>query len=738
MGSSKERVSNHMNLHFSEKSDPETISNGHHEVPRIGTADQRWSSNFSSELTANLTFWRYWTAIRRHAWRIAIFVAVTLFCTGVILLRIPKQYEGTAVIRLDPSLQVDVVGNSTSSANQSNMGVILATDANEIVSPAVVTPAILEMGLWQASTDGSSTEVPSWFLDKIRGGINVTPVRGTDLLDVTYRCTSPTQAAAMANALAEQFIEHEYETRNSALVSLSQYMREQIKELGERMKQSQLSLDAFERENNIVNPDNISSLLNQQLSSLQQELGQEQSRQRDLQANLMLAKEGDLDALLVSDRGSALIPVLQAQQQAQLEFDALSSQYGPGNYLYRQGQRKLAHIEDAVREQRQHVVAQIEAQAKAQALQAGLTAQKLADVKAELNEFNSKGVQFQILKHQSDTDKTIYDDLLKNVDAADVAAGYHSTALRIVDPARPNPAPVYPRVQLTLMFALLLAGALGIVGAVTVDEMDRTLRDPKMVSSTLGVELLGSLPEVQNDKELKSLLAQSGLQQDQDSDRAIFAESLLGIRSTLLLGVADGPLRVLAVISSRPEEGKTTIATNLAVALATLGKRTVLVDGDLRRPQVHRALDVSNRLGLSSVLQDQAKLDEVLFPGPTSRLSILPAGPPSPSARELIAGRIGVVVEELKSQFDIVVMDTPPMLGFADGLSVATVADASLLVIRAGKTHRDYVQLVIDHLRQVRAPVAGVVLNGVTSEMSHQYYYYGYHYYSQNNGDHDA
>lgn len=150
---------------------------------------------------------------------------------------------------------------------------------------------------------------------------------------------------------------------------------------------------------------------------------------------------------------------------------------------------------------------------------------------------------------------------------------------------------------------------------------------------------------------------------------------------------------------------------------------------------------MSNRLGLSSVLLDQASLSEALLPARSDRLSLLAAGPPSANAREQLASRIGIVVEELKTQFDVVVIDTPPMLGFADGMSVATVTDASLLVVRAGRTPREYVQSVIDQLRQVRAPLAGVVLNGVTPEMSHHYYYYreGYHAYnSSNNGDGDV
>jgi polysaccharide biosynthesis transport protein len=728
-----------MSLYVADKTDSVVPSNGQPALPTKAVADQGGPSSFSTEPGFNLTLLQYWVAVRRHAWHIAIFVAATVLCTGIILLRLPKQYESTAVIRIDPSMPVNVVGNQVGNSGGVDMGALLATDEKEIVSPAVVTPAVLKLGLWKPQDGDSSATVSSAVVAKIAGGIKVSQVRGTYLLDVSYRSTSPSQAAAMANALAEQFIEHEYETRNSALLNLTQYMREQIKELGQRMKESQLALNAFETDNNIINPDNISSQLTQQLSSLQQELGQEQAEQRSLEANLALAKEGNVDALLVSDRGSALAPLLQAQQQAEMEFAALASKYGPGNYLYQQQQRKLARIRDSIQNAQQHVAAQIEAQAKSEAVQVNLTARQFAEVKAQINEFNRKGVQFEILKHKADSDKGLYDDLLKQVDAADVTAGYHSTAMRIVDAASPNPVPVYPRVKLSLLLAFLLAGTMGVVGAVAVSGMDRTLRDPKAISPILGINLLGSLPQVHDEKELKSLMVP--LVPEEDLMQGPFAESVLRIRSTLLLGASGGPVRSVAVVSSQPGEGKTTIAANVAAAMAALGKRTVVVDGDLRRPQLHRVLGLSNRLGLSSVLQSQSILQEALLPGPTERLSILPAGPTSANARELIAGRISALVEELKAQFDIVVIDTPPILGFADGLNIATAADTSLLVVRAGRTPREYVQLLIDQLRHVRADLAGIVLNGVTAEMSRHYYYYhdGYgSYYSHKNGDRDV
>lgn len=727
-----------MNHYTPDELNPRTPSNGQPKVRRPEDTAATRASNLPTGTSLNLTLRRYWAAVQSHWWHIAIFVIITVAVTGFILLRIPKEYKGTATIRIDPSVPVNVVGNQNGNSGGFTIGPQLATDMKEIVSPAVVTPAILNLSLWKPTANGS-TGVPASLIGRVMGGISVNQVRGTYLLDVSYRCKSPSRAAAVANALAEQFIAHEYETRDNALLSLSQYMRKQIKELGRRMEKSQLSLDEFERSNNISNPEDTSGLLTKQLSFLEQELGQEQAQQRSLDANLALVKEGSLDALLVSDRGKALIPFIQAQQQAKLEFDALASKYGPGNYLYQQEKRKLARINHTVQKEEDHVAAQIKVQAKTEAVEVHLTTQKLAEVQAQLDQLNRETVQYQILKHKATSNQNIYDDLLQRVDAADVSAGYHSTALRIINPAKPDPVPVYPRIKLTLMLAALLAGFLGVVGAVAMGEMDRTIRDPGSVQGTLGVELLGFLPETQNDEQLKSLITA----EDEYSSigRNAFAESMLGIRSTLLLGDPDSPVRTAAVISCQPKEGKTTVAMNLAASFAALGKRTVLVDSDLLQPRVHRMLDVSNRVGLSSILQKQANLHETLRPGPINGLSVLPAGPPSVRARELLASQIDRVVNDLKSQFDIVVLDTPPVLGFADTLNVAAAVDALLLVVRAGKTPQEYVQVALEQLRQVRAPVAGIVLNGVKSQAGPYYHWYSddhYREYATVNSNHNS
>jgi capsular exopolysaccharide synthesis family protein len=220
-----------------------------------------------------------------------------------------------------------------------------------------------------------------------------------------------------------------------------------------------------------------------------------------------------------------------------------------------------------------------------------------------------------------------------------------------------------------------------------------------------------------------------------DHALAGYDEAIRTLRNSILLADFDRRLRSILVTSASPGEGKSTIAAHLAVAHAEQGHRTLLIDGDLRRPSVHRRFDVASALGLSSVLVAELPWHAavVRLPGLTG-LDILPAGPPSRRAADLIGRGLQQLLEEASAQYDLVILDAPPLLGFAEPLQMATVVDGVVVVTRAGETSRKAVASVIATLNRLRAPVVGVVLNEVHKEMSDSYYYYGHYgkYYKPN------
>ena len=207
-----------------------------------------------------------------------------------------------------------------------------------------------------------------------------------------------------------------------------------------------------------------------------------------------------------------------------------------------------------------------------------------------------------------------------------------------------------------------------------------------------------------------------------------FHESVRTLRNSILLANFDRRYRSLLVTSAAPGEGKTTTAANLAAAHAEQGKRTLLIDGDLRRPSVHRSFNLPSVIGLSNVLMGEIPWREARVPlEALEGLDILPAGPPSRRAAELIERGLTELLEEASSEYDLVILDAPPLLGFAEPLQMATAADGVLVVARAGQTSRKAVASVLATLHRLRAKVVGIVLNEVHKELSDSYHYYGYY-----------
>jgi capsular exopolysaccharide synthesis family protein len=268
--------------------------------------------------------------------------------------------------------------------------------------------------------------------------------------------------------------------------------------------------------------------------------------------------------------------------------------------------------------------------------------------------------------------------------------------------------------------------------AILSDLVDHTLRDPEQVMRTLSTVVLGSLPVVKKWRGRTS--APTGgsemihLGQAPEQDTGSYDEAIRTLRNSILLTDFDRRLHSLLITSASPAEGKSTIAVRLAVAHASQRHKTLLIDGDLRRPSVHRKLSIGATVGLSDVLvSDKAWKDAVVSLEQYPHLDVLTAGPISRRSSELLEKRLLQILEEASLVYDLVILDGPPMLGFAEPLHMATAVDGVLLVGRAGQTSRKSIRSVLTILTRLRANVLGLVLNEVNKEMSDSYYYYGHY-----------
>jgi capsular exopolysaccharide synthesis family protein len=359
----------------------------------------------------------------------------------------------------------------------------------------------------------------------------------------------------------------------------------------------------------------------------------------------------------------------------------------------------------------------------------------VADAKADFDSVNARSFDYQALKREAEGDRTLYEQLVRRIKEAGINAGFQSNAVRIADPARPPLKPVYPNTLLNVLLALLFASLAAVGAAIASDMLDKTVRDPEQVARTLHTEVIGSLPLLKQRPAAALRALVDSAAPDAEADFSGFNESVRTLRNSILLANFERRYRSLMVTSAAPGEGKTITAANLAAVHAGQGKRTLLIDGDLRRPSIHRNFNVPSVVGLFNVLMGEIPWrDALLTVEEIPNLSILPAGPPTRRASDLIGRSLSELIEEASGEFDLVVLDAPPLLGFAEPLQMATAVDGVVVVARAGQTTRKAVGSVLTLLARLRVKVVGVVLNEVHKELSDSYYYYGHYrsYYHAN------
>ena len=360
----------------------------------------------------------------------------------------------------------------------------------------------------------------------------------------------------------------------------------------------------------------------------------------------------------------------------------------------------------------------------------------VTETKAEFDNLNARSFQYESLKREADADKRLYEELTTKIKEAEINAGFQNSAIRIADTARPAIKAVFPNIKVNLALAFLFSLLLGVSAALVADVLDRTVRDPEQVMRTLNTQVVGSLPVV---KEIRAINGSALITAKPKGESGItgYDEAVSTLRNSILLADYDRRLRTMNITSASPSEGKSTIATNLAIAHAQQGHKTLLIDGDLRRPSVHRRLDLPSTAGLSDLLTDtQIPWQEVLIHvEAVPNLDVLLAGPASRRACDMIGMGLAEILEEARKDYDLIILDSPPLLGFPEPLQMSALVDGVLLVARSGQTNRKALGSAIGTLTRLRANVLGIVMNEVRADTSDTYYYHYYHpkYYSNYN-----
>lgn len=692
----------------------------------------------------------YLWIIRRQLWKIVVFVVTCVAATFVISSRLTPIYESSSVIDVDRQAPSAIIGqDSNRNMAPNDADQFLATQVKLIQSDAVLRPVVQKYNLLRVEQQSAkeNTEVAqrAAAAPVLLKHLKVTRPPNTYLLYIAYRSADPQLSADVANAIAHSYLEHTYNLRIRSSTDLSHFMEQQLEELKAKMEKSGQALAQFERELNLINPEEKTNILSARLLQLNQDYTTAQADRVKKEAAWNSMKSGSLEAAQVSGQGEALVKLTEKLNDARQHFAQVKTTFGANHPEYRKAASELGELEKQFEDTRKNIAERIQVDYNQSLNRERMLKAAVAETKAEYDHLNARSFEYQQLKREAEADKKLYEELVTKIKEAGINAGFQNNNIRIADVARPGLKPVFPNLPLNLALAFLFSSVLAVGAAVLADAMDTTVRDPEQASRFLGTDVIGILPAVRNASQLNALSAPTSAETALAKVQPVtngngyhrkgyyrtisgFEEAIRTLRNTILLGDFDHRLHSLLVTSASPSEGKTTACVHLAIAHAEQGKKTLLVDADLRRPSVHRKFGLSPTIGLSNILTgEMAWRDTVLKIEGKQNLYIVPAGPPSHRASDLIGPRIGDLLDEFAKEYDLVILDAPPLLGFAEPLQMATVADGVLVISRAGETKRKAVSSVLSALNRLRANVVGVVLNQVKRDTSDGYSYYGYY-----------
>jgi capsular exopolysaccharide synthesis family protein len=464
-----------------------------------------------------------------------------------------------------------------------------------------------------------------------------------------------------------------------------------------------------------------------------------------------MAISGNMDALPAARTSEVISSLIKHKSELDEQYAEALGQYGPNFPKVLRLAEQQKEVERNLADARKVLVESVEIEFNTAKSRVELLQEALDKQKSESNDLAEKLVQYHILQHDAESNKQLYDGLLQKLKEAGITAGLRSSNIRVVDPALAPASPSRPQKARNILLAVLVGLVGGIGLALFREYLDNTVKSPDDIEALTGLPSLAvvpSLPGLPSTQGRLSRLAREAAPKAATGPRvellsyiqpkSQISEAFRALRTSLLLSQADHPPQVILVTSALPREGKTTAAVNLAVTLAQLGDRTLLMDSDLRKPGIRRALNLTGgkEVGLSSYLAGVSTLDEVLMPHPTiNNLVALTTGPIPPSPADLLSShRMREAITDLRHRFKFVVIDSPPVMAATDAVILSALTDGVLLVVRSGETPKEAFTRTRDLLAAVKCRLLGVVLNAVDSSAPDYYYSYRYYPYAYGYG----
>lgn len=605
------------------------------------------------------------------------------------------------------------------------------------------------------------------FVRAIQGGLRIEPVRETRgfyketrLIDISFTHTDPTVAAKVVNAIGETYVFTNLEKKSETNTSTGDFLTKRIAELQQQIRTDEERLVNYAKNNQIISLDANQNTVVERLAGLNRQLLEAENQRKTSEAAYNAAKSpGAASALVDADekRVGELETRVSDLRQKRVQLLVEATEEAPE---VKDVQEQILEIENQITELRAQksttLITNLETEYRQAKAREDALRQAFEQQRAETLSQNEAAINYRIIQQEIDTNKTLLNNLLQRSKENDVVMASKPNNISIIDYGIPSEWPIGPNRMRSVIVALFLSLGLGVGFALFLEYLDDTVHSSDEVERLLHLPALAVIPAMGAGGRRRALAAPGALQKRNGKSadnpellmnldgRSPLAEAYRHLRTSVLLSTAGRAPKSLLVTSSLPGEGKTTTAVNTAISLAQTGASVVIVDADMRRPRLRSIFDLPDRAGLSSILSSEVSDAEMLAlvkKDESTGLNILTAGPIPPNPAELIGSdQMRRVINTLQGAFSHVVIDSPPISSFTDGVLISSMVDGVLLVVHGGKSSRHVVRRSRQLLQDVGAKVFGVVLNNVNVR-SHDYYYYQKYYgrsYYSSDADADA
>jgi capsular exopolysaccharide synthesis family protein len=613
-------------------------------------------------------------------------------------------------------------------------------------------------------------------LKKMASNLKVRTAGQTRILEITYDSPDPQLAAQTANTLASEFIEQNLESRWQTTEKTSDWLSRQLDGMRIKLEHSEDALQAYARDSGLIFMDEKNNVSGDKLRQLQQELSTATGDRIAKQSRYEMAQSSPPDALPDVLNDESLQDTRQKMTDLRRQIAELSTAYTPEYPKVRRAQAELATLQAAFDRDRAAILSKIRNEyEEATRREKLLTAAYDAQTKRVTGE-GEKAIQYNILKREVDSNRQLYDTMLQQLKESTMASAMRASNIRVVDPASVPKRPYKPSALQNVLLGLLTGIFVGAAFIVIRDRADRTIQQPGDANFHLNLPELGIIPSGLLDKPRRGALdkiRRRNIAAGSDASAAggtsengspgvelitwqrkpsLIAESFRSTLISILFAGENGPHpKVLVLTSPGPSEGKSTVASNLGIAIAEVGQRVLLIDADMRRPRQHEIFAMKNEWGLSNILRERTEMNGDKSLGGAIRESEIPglylltSGPGTSAATNLLYGsHLPEVLKYVRAEFDIVLIDTPPMLQIPDARVLGRMADRVILVVRAGRTTRDAAIAARQRFDEDGTKMLGTVLNDWNPKFApngyygyyNSYYYKSYHkHYKQEESD---